>query len=468
LKRKRLANSSARQILTAAGLCFAIMTLGLPAADGYAAVISGASIESHDKIVELHFKVRGHGLKWHLNGHGQRLWIELDHAKTEIPAHPLNGQEQLPVTLVSAIDSGAGHAQIGIEVSGRVDYAIASLPHELVVRLAPAGTVPNLAAPLLVEMDRTRRASTALPARRTAMSNSSGRAAQTVASVAPPAKLEEATITAAEEPATLPRGAAVPSVAADAEDVAPARVRPVAITPPHPHAGRPLVVIDPGHGGRDPGTEASDNVAEKDLALRIATHLRMALESRGINAELTRADDTFLSLAERTTLANRAHADLFISIHLNFSPDANTAGIETYYLNNTTDRATIRLARMENSVAGGYSAPGQPNLDYILTDLRQGYKANESASLARMIEAESVADLDASLGVRVNALGAKQGPFYVLVGAEMPSVLVECGFLSNPAETQNLVEPRYQQALADGVAAAVIHYFNADAAVGNL
>ena len=457
-----MAKSSARRIVTAAALCFALMTLGFT--DGYAAVISGASIESHDKIVELHFKIRGRSLKWHLNRHGQRLWIELDHAKIEIPARPFNGQEQLPVILVSATDSGAGLAEIGIEVSGQVDFAIASLPHELVVRLAPTGTVANLAVPLLVEMDRTRRTSTALSARRPARSNGSVRTAETVASVAPPAKLEGATITATDEPATLPR--AVPVFGVDAE--ASARLRPVAITPPHAHAGRPLVVIDPGHGGRDPGTETPGNVAEKDLALRIATHLRTALESRGINAELTRADDAFLRLAERTALANRAHADLFISIHLNSSPDANAAGLETYYLNNTTDRATIRLAQMENTVAGGYSAPGQPDLDYILTDLRQGYKANESASLARLIEAESIADVEASMGVRVNALGAKQGPFYVLVGAEMPAVLVECGFLSNPAETQNLLEPRYQKALADGIAAAVTDYFNAAAAVGNL
>jgi N-acetylmuramoyl-L-alanine amidase len=157
-----------------------------------------------------------------------------------------------------------------------------------------------------------------------------------------------------------------------------------------------------------------------------------------------------------------------VSIHLNSSPDANTAGIETYYLNNTTDRATIRLAQMENSVAGGYSVQGEPNLNYILTDLRQQDKANESASLARMIEAETVAAIDASMGIRVNELGAKQGPFYVLVGALMPSVLVECGFLSNPDEAHLLESPQYQQGLADGIGRAVVHYFNADAAVGNL
>ena len=140
---------------------------------------------------------------------------------------------------------------------------------------------------------------------------------------------------------------------------------------------------------------------------------------------------SFISLAERTRIANSAGADLFVSIHLNSSPNPDTTGIEVYYLNNTTDRATIRLARMENGGANGYGASNDSNLNYILTDMRQNYKAIEAASLARMIDAQTVADLDAGLGLNVNALGAKMGPFYVLVGAHMPAVLVECGFMSN-------------------------------------
>jgi len=226
-------------------------------------------------------------------------------------------------------------------------------------------------------------------------------------------------------------------------------------------------MIDPGHGGYDPGAIAGLYV-EKDLALAIALRLRQALVARGVSVEMTRDDDRFLSLAERTQLANTVHADLFVSVHINSSPDPGTAGIEAYYLNNTTDRATIRLARMENGVQGGYGGSNEPNLNYILTDLRQQYKANESAWLAGMIEAEAAADVDASLGIRLNPLGAMRGPFYVLVGALMPAVLVECGFITNSNEASLLATPRYQSALADGIADAVVHYFNADAAVGNL
>jgi N-acetylmuramoyl-L-alanine amidase len=227
-------------------------------------------------------------------------------------------------------------------------------------------------------------------------------------------------------------------------------------------------MIDPGHGGYDPGTQSSDGILEKDLALSISRRLYYALRARGIRAQLTRNSDDFIALSERTRRANVADADLFVSIHLNSSPSPSTTGIETYYLNNTTDRATIRLARMENAGITGTSAPSDGNLNYILADLRQSYKASEAASLARMIETQTVDDLDTQLGMEVTPLGAKMGPFYVLVGAHMPAVLVECGFLSNFYEAQRLASPQYQETLAAGIATAVARYLNSDAAVGNL
>jgi N-acetylmuramoyl-L-alanine amidase len=235
-----------------------------------------------------------------------------------------------------------------------------------------------------------------------------------------------------------------------------------------PAQRQPVVVIDPGHGGYDSGTEAAAPVLEKDLALQIALRLQGELEHRGVRAILTRTGDYFVTLAGRTELANKAGADLFISIHLNSSPAAATTGIETYYLNNTTDRATMRLAAMENASGGAYGTAAGGDLNYILSDMRQQYKANESVALASMIEAQTAADLNASLGLQVSALGAMRGPFYVLVGAQMPAVLVECGFLSNRDEAARLASVQYQQVLAEGIAEAVVHYFNADAAVGNL
>jgi len=410
------------------------------AASAQSAVLESASIQQHDGLVELRFGVRGRGLKWHLSAHRQELWIDLENTRLELPS--LEGRVAPPVKGIHTIDPGGGDARVVVEVSGKVDYVVARLPNLLIVRVAPSGAAPDLAAPLLAEVDHARNT------RR----------------VPPRARRNDAKDLNGHVPTLPARNSSAATTSAPGSD----RLQTASLIPPNPRSSGPLVVIDPGHGGRDPGTAAADSIAEKDVAIALAQRLASALRSRGFATLLTRTDDTFLSLADRMAVANRAHADLFISVHLNSSPDPGTTGIETYYLNNTTDRATMRLARMENGVAGGYSAPGQADLNYILSDLRQGYKANESASLARMIEAETAANIAASQGLRVHTLGAKKGPFYVLVGAEMPAVLVECGFLSNAAEAQELTAPGYQQALADGIADAVVHYYNADAAVGNL
>jgi N-acetylmuramoyl-L-alanine amidase len=373
----------------------------------------------------LHFEFEGAVPRLELSAHGSQLSIELALTHMAILPRPLFGSEVAPIKSVRAIDAatGAGKSRIVVEVIGKADYAVARLPHELILRIAPAGADPNIAAPIVVHRDAP---------------NPNRRAPQYV------------------EPAsTHPQ----PQPQASAETVIASR---------ETEPGHPLVVIDPGHGGYDPGTQSPSGILEKDLALQIAMRLKSSLEARGIRAEITRDNDIFLSLPERTRIANRDGADLFVSIHLNSSPNTDTTGIEVYYLNNTSDRATIRLARMENGAADGYGAPNASNLNYILTDLRQNYKASEAASLAKMIDAQTVADLDAGLGLNVNALGAKMGPFYVLVGAHMPAVLVECGFMSNPGEARQLEGAGYQDLLAGGIATAVVHYFNADLAVGNL
>ncbi len=410
---------------TIAALCALALTL-CAASAARAATIVGAAIEKQGPAVDMRFAIRGRGLRWRLSAHGQELWIDLSATRMRIGARPFAGLVASPVESVTAIDRGAGAARIVVAVIGRADYAVVRTRRELTLRIAPAGAVPDLAAPLLAA---TR--SEAIARRRKAPVGFHPPRGENLAATAP----------------------------------APSNDSMVRLNPAD---RRPIVMIDPGHGGRDPGTESAGVGDEKNLALQISLRLRSALVARGVDARLTRGADIFIPLSERTRLANSAGADVFVSIHLNSSPDTATTGIETYYLNNTTDRATIRLARMENGVAGGYSAPGGPDLHYILADLRQQYKANESASLARMIEAATVADAAAETGIRVNELGARQGPFYVLVGALMPSVLVECGFLSNLSEARLLQSPAYQQALADGVAQAVAHYFNADAAVGNL
>ncbi len=395
-------------------------------------VLTSARIEHRGPTLELHFGFSGPTPRLDLSTHGSELWIELAHTHVAIPPRPLFGYETAPLASVRTIEAD-GKSRIVVEVVGKADYAVARFrdTDEIVLRVAPEGADPNIAAPTIVHDDAPPR---------------------------PPAPSIARPVAFA--PSENPR----PEI--PAQPIAPPVLANV--NPDNRQRGNFLVMIDPGHGGYDPGTQSSAGVMEKDLALQIATRLKTALEARGIRAELTRSSDVFISLAERTRIANSAGADLFVSIHLNSSPNPDTDGIEVYYLNNTTDHATIRLARMENAGAGGYGAADDSNLNYILTDLRQNYKASEAASLAKLIDAQTVADLDAGFGLNVNPLGAKMGPFYVLVGAHMPAVLVECGFMSNAAEAARLASARYQDVLAGAVATAVVDYFNADVAVGNL
>ena len=428
--------------------------LALPMHPGTAAaaIIERFSLRRSGGAVEVDFATRGQSARWQLSNHGQELWIDLP--RSQVTESAESGSALLPLTRVSMRDFGAGHVLLIIGVKGKVDYAVAQLRHQLVVRIAPSGQHVDLEQPLLAEMEQRR------PSSRNVVTPTPGGE--------PLNRMGDRTTAYDGRHGVLAKSAEVPNLPAGAVSTAAiGSTQPIAVAPWFQRdSSRRIVVIDAGHGGIDPGAESANGIAEKMVALQIARHLAVVLAASGVDAELTRNEDSFLSLPQRTELANHAAADLFVSIHLNSSPDWRTRGVETYYLNNTTDRATIRLARMENG--GDYGALAESNLNYILANLRQDFKAHDSASLARMVEAESTGSIETELGIKVNALGAKMGPFYVLVGAEMPSILIECGFLSNPYEAQLLTQPQYQQALVDGIARAIVHYFNTGAAVGNL
>jgi N-acetylmuramoyl-L-alanine amidase len=215
------------------------------------------------------------------------------------------------------------------------------------------------------------------------------------------------------------------------------------------------IVVDPGHGGKDPGTIGVSGLREKDVVLDLSRRLARRLRQAGYDVVLTRDADVFLSLAERTTLANAARADLFLSVHANASDNRAAAGIETYYLSNSGDRATIRLAEMENNLA--HMTDGPPlasDVAWIVSDMIQSYKVEESVALARGIQRELVRSLGAH-GPAVRDLGAKPGPFHVLVGAGMPAVLLEAGFLTEAADARRLADPAHQELLSEGLLRAV-------------
>jgi N-acetylmuramoyl-L-alanine amidase len=231
---------------------------------------------------------------------------------------------------------------------------------------------------------------------------------------------------------------------------------------PGPPAAAPVavhrrvkIVLDPGHGGHDPGAQGYG--VEKEVTLAIARRLAALLSER-LDAEvvLTRGDDATLALADRTARANAEKADLFLSIHANADPLRRRHGVETYVLDNTTDHATARLAAMENGLGTDLlpTRAGARDLRYILSDLVQVGKMDESVALARAVQRALVRRLRTRYP-GVTDLGVKRGPFYVLVGAYMPCVLVETAFLTHPVEGRRLARPDYQEAVAEGLYAGV-------------
>jgi N-acetylmuramoyl-L-alanine amidase len=231
--------------------------------------------------------------------------------------------------------------------------------------------------------------------------------------------------------------------------------------PPAPEGPGPeplqTLVIDPGHGGHDVGAVGPTGLQEKELALDIARRLAVLLqEELGVRIVLTRARDQFIGLRERTTLANRERADLFVSIHVNAAPVAAATGTETYFLSNeATDGAARRAAEYENRLIGVDAGPrsGQPEvLRSILWDLAQSDFQQESSRVAEALQNH----LDRAL--RRPSRGVKQAPFYVLGGAAMPAVLVEIGFISNPQEEQRLRDDGYRDRIARALSAGIAAY----------
>jgi N-acetylmuramoyl-L-alanine amidase len=214
------------------------------------------------------------------------------------------------------------------------------------------------------------------------------------------------------------------------------------------------IVLDPGHGGKDPGAISPSGVMEKDIVLRVAKKLALHLE-RDLGCEIifTRDRDIFVPLEERTAIANTKGADLFISIHANSAPSTEARGIETYFLDFATSKDAMRVAARENAS----SALQLSDLQSILTDLMRNTKINESAKLAEFVQANLVTGLSRYFP-DVHDLGVKRAPFVVLIGAQMPAVLTEISFLSNLEEEKRLTDPDYQEKLAMQIAAGISRY----------
>jgi N-acetylmuramoyl-L-alanine amidase len=215
------------------------------------------------------------------------------------------------------------------------------------------------------------------------------------------------------------------------------------------------IVIDAGHGGHDTGTIGPTGLMEKDLCLDVALRLGKIVKQRLPSAEVvfTRSDDSFIPLEERTAIANEAHADLFLSIHANSSQDHEARGIETYYLNLKGSPEAMEVAARENAV----SQVGVHDLEDLVKKIARNDKIDESREFAE--------DVQTSLSLRAQSAnktiknrGVRKAPFVVLIGADMPSILTEISFLSNPADEQLLKKPENRQKVAEGLYQGVANY----------
>ena len=214
------------------------------------------------------------------------------------------------------------------------------------------------------------------------------------------------------------------------------------------------IVIDAGHGGHDSGTIGPDGLEEKNVALDVALRLGALLKQRlGADVIYTRDDDTFIPLETRTAIANKAQADLFISIHANSSPDPEVRGVEVYYLNFTTSADALEVAARENAV----SDQSIYQLSSLVRKIALQDKISESRAFAEDVDQSLYDGLEAGNPGLKNR-GVKKAPFVVLIGANMPSILAEISFLSNPESDRDLHSPQYRQRIAEALYRGVARY----------
>jgi N-acetylmuramoyl-L-alanine amidase len=213
------------------------------------------------------------------------------------------------------------------------------------------------------------------------------------------------------------------------------------------------IVIDPGHGGHDPGAKAR-GLSESDLVLDVALRLeKLLLKQQGVEVVLTRRTNTFVSLEERTEIANREGADLFLSIHVNASADASARGVETYFLNFAANPEAEAVAARENAGA----ARNMRHLPEIVKAIALNNKIDESRDFAAAVQRALHADMR-KVNKDVRNLGVKQAPFMVLIGATMPSILAEISFLTNKQDATFLKTEKYRQQIAEALLAGVMKY----------
>ena len=218
----------------------------------------------------------------------------------------------------------------------------------------------------------------------------------------------------------------------------------------------PLIVVDAGHGGKDHGAKSVSGIKEKDVNIKIAKHVKAILVNRyKYSVVMTRKDDTFISLKDRSKISNKRNADLFVSIHANAAKRKSAHGIETYFLGTSHNKQALETAARENR--GLVKSVKDDRVQQILASLITTTKINDSSRLASRVQ-ENLCRSSKKVNRNLKNLGVKEGPFYVLHGADMPSILVEVGFLTNQKEAKMLSQPQYIYRLASSIAEGIHKY----------
>jgi len=408
----------------------------------------------------------------------ERVYFDILNSRPRFEGRRLYTEEVSDKLLkrVRVAETAPGITRIVLDLGDGVESTTSELinPHRLIVELRAGGTLPPAPtvttvtpppaviptavpqppkpAPAIVSAPPAVPPVTAEPSKTQVLTNA---VTAPASSVPPPAVL----------PAAVPADAKVETAkAADATPASPAAGE-IAKSARHTSSGensliRALglkinrVVIDPGHGGHDEGTTGVKGLLEKDLVLDVSQRLGKLIEERmGAEVIYTRTDDTFIPLEGRTALANEKKADLFLSIHANSSPAPQVAGIETYYLNFTESKDALDIASRENAS----SQKSVFELHDLLQKITAHDKAEESREFANRVQAALYAFSARNNPAEKNR-GVRKAPFVVLIGANMPSVLAEIGFLSNPKEEALLKKADYRQKLAEALYRGVSRY----------
>jgi N-acetylmuramoyl-L-alanine amidase len=429
-------------------IALSAMLAGSAAGQPAAAVVNGVRFWSLDQVTRVAIEVSGEfQYKFDRLPNPERLFFDI---RSTRPWE--RGVKTIPVNdgilkQIRVAESQSGVTRVVLDLAGKTEFTASQLanPHRLMVELKPQDPRPALRPEKTA--DPVTEVSRAEPAKAEAVKTPA------VTARASPAADTPETVETAPKP-VAPPAAPKPELAGPVPKSA----------KPNANGGRSMtrvlglkvtkIVIDPGHGGHDVGTISPGGLYEKDLVLDVSKRVAALLEERlGAEVVLTRNEDIYVALEERTRIANQHKADLFLSIHANSSPVRSVAGVETYHLNFTTNRNALEVAAREN--AGSSKSVG--DLKDLLQKIALRDKADESEEFAARLQ-RALHGFSARNNAAARNRGVKRAPFVVLIGASMPSVLAEIGFLTNSTDEALLKRGDYRQKLAEALAQGVASY----------